>query len=441
MTKKVRRTRIVRLRGVKKRIVLKFLKRYLRVRTVVRFTLNFLAEQTKSNVLFDKYKLEKLFARRVKLDNLPEELREWAPIIRTKELDKILKLVPQMLVNGIVHEWVANFKSVIAWRKAGRKASLPSPFVKNSVSFHVDGPLLQVLDEAVQLKLGRLKLTIKTGQIPGSVKSVKITWFRTLDEIELGVNYETELNIDEAVDRPFTLAIDLGLNNFIAAISDNQDMPSFIVSGGWIESLDYWMNQKLKEYSSCEICQKRVKAYVKRRIRTTLHELTNRLIDLALKFQIGTIIIGKNVVDSLRNSKKFKTSNKALRKRLRSMPYRQFIELLKYKAEAVGIKVVELDESFTSKCSALTEQVGRKDTYNGVRKEGRFIDKVLKKHWNADINAALNMLKVYGALTLTTISKHLKFWLHKLASPLGFSFAKFLEWASTLCGWPIPKNL
>ena len=77
-----------------------------------------------------------------------------------------------------------------------------------------------------------------------------------------------------------------------------------------------------------------------------------------------------------------------------SIPHLQLIRMVQYKAQLAGIKVVLIDESYTSKCSALdNESIAKHNTYMGKRvKRGLFqSSKGIKI--NADVNAAMNILR------------------------------------------------
>ena len=70
--------------------------------------------------------------------------------------------------------------------------------------------------------------------------------------------------------------------------------------------------------------------------------------------------------------------------------------MLEYKCKRIGIKLVQQEESYTSKCDSLAfEEVKCHDIYKGDRiKRGLFLSSI-GKVLNADINGALNILKKY----------------------------------------------
>ena len=99
-----------------------------------------------------------------------------------------------------------------------------------------------------------------------------------------------------------------------------------------------------------------------------------------------------------------------------SIPFNKVIDIIKYKAEDLGIKYIEQEESYTSKASFLdndniptfNEDKNQKYTFSGKR-----ISRNLYKTKNnqiiyADLNGALNIMKKANVKTLTPLD-YLKF--------------------------------
>lgn len=76
------------------------------------------------------------------------------------------------------------------------------------------------------------------------------------------------------------------------------------------------------------------------------------------------------------------------------IPHARLIDMLSYKARQLGIACLTTEESYTSKCSFLdNEEMCHHDRYAGRRtKRGLFVSASGKKI-NADLNAALNMIR------------------------------------------------
>ncbi|TDX37106.1 IS605 OrfB family transposase, partial [Halanaerobium congolense] len=78
------------------------------------------------------------------------------------------------------------------------------------------------------------------------------------------------------------------------------------------------------------------------------------------------------------------------------IPIQRLVELIKYKAKLNGIKVVKINESYTSGCSALDLEKINKSNYNKSRRIKRGLFKTNQGLLiNADQNGSLNILRKY----------------------------------------------
>jgi putative transposase len=129
-----------------------------------------------------------------------------------------------------------------------------------------------------------------------------------------------------------------------------------------------------------------------RAITSYLHTASRAIIDLLVTEGIGTLVIGKNV-----GWKQEANMGKKTNQSFVFIPHARFIDMLTYKAELVGIQVVTIDESHTSKCSFLDlEPICHQDHYVGRRaKRGLFVAST-GQTLNADINGAYNILRRFA---------------------------------------------
>jgi putative transposase len=76
------------------------------------------------------------------------------------------------------------------------------------------------------------------------------------------------------------------------------------------------------------------------------------------------------------------------------IPHARFIAMLQYKAALVGIQVLLVQESYTSKCSFLDlEPIGYHDQYVGKRVKRGLFRCATGRLLNADINGSYNILR------------------------------------------------
>ena len=126
-----------------------------------------------------------------------------------------------------------------------------------------------------------------------------------------------------------------------------------------------------------------------RQIMSYLHVASRRSVDHLVARRVGTLVIGKN--DGWKQSIEL---GKRTNQNVVFVPHVRFIELLRYKAELVGIYVAVSEESNTSKCSFLDQEpIGKHEVYTGKRiKRGPF-QAAGEQRLNADINSAFNMVR------------------------------------------------
>ena len=193
------------------------------------------------------------------------------------------------------------------------------------------------------------------------------------------------------------LSLDLGLNNYVSAINNVDN--SFIINGKIIKSFNCWFNKnkaKLQAYIGNKGTSKKLQNLNNYRnfwIEDKNHKISRFIIDYCITNDIGTIIVGKN--------KQWKTSinlGHKVNQRFVEIPHAKLIDKIKYKAEFVGISVIETEESYTSKCDALAlEPIQKHSNYLGNRVKRGLFQSSTGKLINSDINGAINIArKVIG---------------------------------------------
>lgn len=237
-----------------------------------------------------------------------------------------------------------------------------------------------------------------------NIKEVRIVPRSNCYVIEIVYKKETnDLNLN----KNNVASIDLGVNNLCAVTVHQQDSASqpksFLINGRPIKSMNQFYNKKrasllcqvMKQNSKRRSTRATQKLDLKRscKIKNYFHHASKYIIEFCKQNDIGRIVIGKNdgwkqkVNMGKRNNQNFS-----------DIPYDMLVQQLKYKAEMVGIEVVETDENYTSKCSALDlEQIQKRDEYKGSRVKRGLFKTSTNITFNADINASLNILrKVIG---------------------------------------------
>ena len=120
-----------------------------------------------------------------------------------------------------------------------------------------------------------------------------------------------------------------------------------------------------------------------------MHKVSSKLIQYMEANSLNTLFVGKNVgwKEGIELGKKNNQS-------FVSIPHSKLIQMLDYKCKLAGIRMMTVDEAYTSKCSFLdNEKITKHETYQGKRtKRGLFVTKNGIK-LNADINGAFNIMR------------------------------------------------
>ena len=213
--------------------------------------------------------------------------------------------------------------------------------------------------------------------------------------IQVEIIYNKEIS-DLKLDQTRAIGIDLGLNNLMA-ITSNIGNISNLVNGRPLKSINQYYNKRkahltsLLEKGKLKSSKRLRRLEMKRmmKIKDYLHKTSRRIVELMEQKNIGTCFIGHN-----KDWKQEINIGSKNNQNFVSIPYSLLINILRYKIEEKGGVLVELNESYTSKCSFLdNEEVCKHESYKGKRiKRGLFLSGS-NKALNADINGSLNILK------------------------------------------------
>ena len=228
--------------------------------------------------------------------------------------------------------------------------------------------------------------------------------------------YEKEIN-DQAGSTGKVASIDLGLENlFTVAFNYNKKGISF--KGTKLKSINQYFNKEKAKLQSLlpknKYCSKRINHLFYKReeqLRNVIGYYSNRLMELLVNEGISTLVIGHN-----KGWKDKISIGKVNNQNFVSVPFSKIIDIVKYKAEDLGIKCIEQEESYTSKASfidndnipILHENDNKKYTFSGKRISRNLYQTKDNKIIDADLNGALNIMKKANIEILTPLD-YLKF--------------------------------
>lgn len=210
--------------------------------------------------------------------------------------------------------------------------------------------------------------------------------------IELVYTKECKAAIE---DNGIVSSIDLGIGNLATVTFNNGEAP-IIMNGKPVKSINQYYNKKLAHYQSKlkggSKTSKRIRRLSNKRNRKMndyMHKASRMLVNHLVSKGVSTLVIGKNT-----SMKQDINCGKVNNQNIVQAPIFRFADILKYKCELEGIRVIFTEESYTSKCSFFdNEDICRHDKYLGKRvKRGLFVT-AKGMLVNADVNGSYNIMK------------------------------------------------
>ncbi|MFX1535079.1 MAG: RNA-guided endonuclease InsQ/TnpB family protein [Promethearchaeota archaeon] len=304
-----------------------------------------------------------------------------------------------------------------------RKKEMLSPILFKQAGFRVEGnrvrlSLAKKLRCELDIPYQFLWLPFQTYRAPTGqpctleIKKVDGSWYGYLVELH-------EAPPMAVSPSPKALAIDQGVINLAAGITTEGD--TFLYTGKGLLSIQRYYNKQIatvqhrvqNRAGQSAWTEGLTALYQKRKAQPNhaLHALTKQVIKDCLEAEIQLIILGK--LKHIRNKKDY--GAKANQK-LHAWAFHQFATLLRYKAEAVGIRVEEVSEWNTSKTCSTCGKQGRRSTKKGERGVFSCLNKKCSeygKRRNSDLNGARNILNKY----LRGVSRDSEVLVGPLAAP------------------------
>lgn len=218
------------------------------------------------------------------------------------------------------------------------------------------------------------------------------------EKLKVEIVYRQEVkNMD--LDKSKYASIDLGIDNLATMVTDKG---SFLYSGKFLKSYNKNFNrqfaklQSIKDKQGIKKTTKRMQNLYEKRDRyfeDVFHKYSRMIVNHLIENRIGNLVVGYNI-----GWKQSINLGKRNNQKFVQIPFARLASYLKYKCEMAGIRFVENEESYTSKCDALTkEEIGKHESYLGKRVKRGLFRSSTGRYVNADVNGAVNILrKVVG---------------------------------------------
>ncbi|MDY7006520.1 MAG: transposase [Cyanobacteriota bacterium] len=309
--------------------------------------------------------------------------------------------VSKQIIRRLDSAWSSYFAALKAWQKQPHKF-LGKPKITKYKNKTKGRNILVYSHESIYkktLKKGICHLSMSELKIPTSQKSiieVRIVPKSSCYVIE--ILYETS---EKTTENQQVAGIDLGVNNLMAVTTNQTGVAPLLINGRPLKAINTFYNKKRSLIQSQlktknhQNSSHRLNALTHKRncrVENYLHTASKRVIDWCEDHQIGTLIIGHN--------EKWKQSiniGKKNNQQFVNIPHYRLIEMLTYKAQLKGIKVIITEESYTSQSSSLDRDElpkygDSKPMFKGKRIARGLYKTEDNKLLNADVNGAFNII-------------------------------------------------
>jgi putative transposase len=319
--------------------------------------------------------------------------------------------VNQKVLRMLMADWFSFFEGIKQYRQHSERFSgrpKPPRYANKNGRKRVaySNQICQIKGRYLTFPKTKLRLNIgKLGLSGIRLQEVRIV--PAYGEYLVEIAYETEQPQPLTNTASRVMGIDLGVNNF-AAITSNTGNRPVIIRGRVLKSINQFYNkQRAKYYGILRngLTQKqgsftsrrllRLDAIRHRKVKDFLHKASFRVVELAKQWGIDTLVIGKN--DDWKQNVQMRKANKLT---FVFLPFAWFMDMVAYKAEQAGIRVMITEESYTSQANFLLDDplptYGKseaKPAFQGKRTKRGLYKSVCGRIFNADLNGAANIIR------------------------------------------------
>ncbi|NET44996.1 transposase [Okeania sp. SIO2B3] len=330
----------------------------------------------------------------------------------TKDSDAYRALptkVSKQIIKCLVATWRGYFQAIIEWSKHPCKF-LGKPKIpkykdktkgRNVVIYSKESVYKASLKDGIcHLSMSEIKIPV----VVDTVIEVRIVPATACYIIEVVYEKTNQPQIHSTS----VAGIDLGIDRLVALSTNKPGVKPLLINGKPLKSVNQLYNKRKAKYQSHlqgnRKTSRKIEALTYHRnrfVENYLHNTSFLVVEYLTTNNIGTVVIGKN--DNWKQGAKLGKKNN---QNFTQIPHYKLIEQITYKCQLAGIKVMETEESYTSKTSALDlEQPIKHEKYVGKRVKRGLFRSGTGKVINADINGSLQIMrkKFPGAFTAERI--------------------------------------
>ena len=254
----------------------------------------------------------------------------------------------------------------------------------------------------LKFPLTKVRLRIQNLPEDAILKEVKVIPYYS--DFKVSYTYETKDTVP-AEGLYASAAIDFGVDNIVALVTNNGS--SLLVKGGVAKAKNQWFNKRKASLTGIltkghpttkRPTSRQLDGLSKNRdlfFHDMWHQISSRVITFCLANKVSTLYIGKT-----RYWKQNANIGKRNNQIFVAMPFDSLRRMIAYKAERAGIRIVEQEESYTSKASFVDGDYiptygadDEKSSFSGKRISRGLYRTADNAIINADINAAANIVR------------------------------------------------
>ena len=263
------------------------------------------------------------------------------------------------------------------------------------------------------------------------IKFVKNNQFKITFIYDQNLKYIDELKENKVKEQPVLsnkkcLGIDLGVKNLMTCVTFGLEKEfSFIIRGSELKQKINETNDTIARLQSCAISSKNkeltkiskkdnqlklihlsiqmanlLQKYENFKY-NYIHNVSSMIRDYCLTEGIKTVVVGHN--EFWKQDSNIGTDNNRM---FCSIPHSELLFKLKYKLKEVGIELIEVEESYTSKCDHLAlETMEHHEQYLRKRAKRGLFKSSTGKLMNADCNGAVGILRKANVIQDSALSR------------------------------------
>ena len=318
----------------------------------------------------------------------------------TKDSDAYRALptkVSKQIIKCLVATWRGYFQAIKEWSKHPEKF-LGKPKIpkykdktkgRNVVIYSKESVYkAPLLDGICHLSMSEIKIPV----VVETVIEVRIVPATSCYIIEVVYEKTNQPQIHST----YLAGIDLGIDRLVALSTNKPGVKPMLVNGKPLKSVNQLYNKRKAKYQSHLKGNRKTSRKIEalsyhrnRFVENYLHNTSKLVVNYLVTNNIGTVVIGKND-----NWKQGANIGKKNNQNFTQIPHDKLLKQITYKCQLAGIKVIETEESYTSKTSAVDlEQPIKHETYRGKRVKRGLFRSGTGIVINADINGSLQIIR------------------------------------------------